>query len=406
MSVIVSIDHETGDLSQYTGNSTDSGDLSVAAEAALAGTNYGMKLVIDDTNNLYAYKDITSNTSGKARLRFYIDPNSITMANADELEVFASYRTASFTVGVRLMYVKFNYTTAGGYAIRAAIIDDGGVANLTSSYAITDAPHYVEVYLQRASSAVASDGSLQLWIDGVSKQTVTGIDNYDRFAGYVRTVLGAYTLDSGTSGTLYLDELVVNDDGSAIPLTIVGNATLIGSGTEIGIGLNNSFGTTLMLVLSDINGDGQLEIVSQSTLSGSSNLTAEIIRILLESGAFTGSGGLSSIPQLIVYASSGLSADGALDSDALQQLLAELSLHGTGNISSGSMSLIFDSGVLSGTGDILVIVDLVQQIIYGCIALFDLLLHDVIISDDGSIITTTVSVNSIYTVDISEGLCS
>jgi hypothetical protein len=37
MSIIINIDHETGDLTQYTSTVTDSGDLSVAVGAALAG---------------------------------------------------------------------------------------------------------------------------------------------------------------------------------------------------------------------------------------------------------------------------------------------------------------------------------------------------------------------------------
>lgn len=41
LGTIININHETGDLSQYTNTVTDSSDLSVTAPAALAGTSYG-----------------------------------------------------------------------------------------------------------------------------------------------------------------------------------------------------------------------------------------------------------------------------------------------------------------------------------------------------------------------------
>jgi hypothetical protein len=57
---------------------------------------------------------------------------------------------------------------------------------------------------------------MQLWIDGASKQTITGIDNYDRFVNSFYFQFGAVYISTTASGTLYMDELVINDDGSEI----------------------------------------------------------------------------------------------------------------------------------------------------------------------------------------------
>lgn len=211
MTTIIDIDHETGDLTQYTSTVTDSGDLSVAAGAALAGTGYGLSLVLDDNVAIYGAKALVAgDTSGKLRWRFYIDPNGLTMANND---VFIN--TNAYGTSVAVAVANLLYTTVGGYQIRVDIYNDAG-ALTSANYAITDAPHYVEIYLIRATNSTSSDGSIQTWIDGASQGTISNIDNYDRFADFKTVYFGASGVDTGTRGVFYLDELIVNNDGSEI----------------------------------------------------------------------------------------------------------------------------------------------------------------------------------------------
>ena len=67
MSVIVDINHEVGDLTEYTATQTDSGDLSVTAGAALVGT-YGLSVLIDGAGDIYGEYNLGSNnTSGQYR---------------------------------------------------------------------------------------------------------------------------------------------------------------------------------------------------------------------------------------------------------------------------------------------------------------------------------------------------
>lgn len=215
MTVVIDIDHETGDLSQYTSTATDSGDLSVSDTAALAGTGYGLSCLIDDTTVIYGQKDLGSpNTAGKVRARCYIDPNTLTMANTNDI-AFLLIRSATTT----RISVWLRYATVGGYQIYAVGTGDAG-SQTSSNYNITDAPHYVEVYMTRAANSTSADGTFTLWVDGVEKFTVT-YDNYDAFPSFQVVRMGAAAdIDAGTSGTFYLDELIVNDDGSEIgPVT-------------------------------------------------------------------------------------------------------------------------------------------------------------------------------------------
>lgn len=225
MSVIIEINLET-DLSEFTSTVTDSGDLAWSNDAtaqAVAGTSGAMSCLIDDTTAIYGQKSVSENTSGKLRARFYVDPNTLTMANNNRFLLLFAFSSATYICNVDL-----SYATGVGYRTSITIYNDAGAGSYSADYAITDAPHYIEMYLIRSTNATSNDGSMALWVDGTLKETITGIDNYDRFNNFNIVQLGAVSsIDSGTSGTFYLDELVVNDDGSEIgpvssdtPLTV------------------------------------------------------------------------------------------------------------------------------------------------------------------------------------------
>lgn len=97
MSVIASINLETGDLSQFTSTSGD--DISASADAKLIGTNYGLKIVLDDATADYGVIGSLSNTSGKLRIRFYFHLNSMTMANADAFDLLMFYNSSAARLG-------------------------------------------------------------------------------------------------------------------------------------------------------------------------------------------------------------------------------------------------------------------------------------------------------------------
>jgi hypothetical protein len=209
MSEIVVIHLET-DLNEFTSTVTDGGDLSQSAGAALAGTSGGMSVLIDDTTAIYGTKTVYT-TAGKLRYRFYVDVNTLTMANNDNFWIFRASGSPGDTSVIKLYKVGSNYQLVFQYVADAGNVD-------TAKQTITDEPHYIEAYLVRAATDVSADGTSQWWIDGTSiGSQITGIDNYHQFANVTSIKLGAVAgIDAGTSGTFYLDELVVNDDGGVI----------------------------------------------------------------------------------------------------------------------------------------------------------------------------------------------
>jgi len=226
MSVIITIDVEENDLTDFTTTSTGGGDLSVQDYAALAGTNYGVSFVINDTGTLYAFKEISPNTSGVFRARVYFDPNNISMGDNEEFTFFL-LREGSY--GDYVAAISLYHSDLGGYKVRPVAYNDASGNGFTGnlSYSITDDPHYFEIIVTRASTDSASDGSAEFWIDGVSKVSASDIDNYDTFSNFGMVYFIALGLDANTSGEFYMDECVVNDDGSEIgPLSglIAGSA--------------------------------------------------------------------------------------------------------------------------------------------------------------------------------------
>jgi hypothetical protein len=188
---------ESGNLSAWTSDSIDKGDLSVSAAAALAGSR-GIEAVIDDNNNLYV-RDDSPNSELRYRARFYFDPNAIKMASGNKHYIFKAFAGKSTEV----MQMEFGQTS-GAYQVRASLLNDGSTWKYTDWLTISDGSHFIELDWRAASGAGANNGGLTLWIDGVQQADLTGVDNDTRRIDRIR--LGALSgVDSGTRGTYYFD---------------------------------------------------------------------------------------------------------------------------------------------------------------------------------------------------------
>ena len=184
-------------LAGWSGSSNGGGDLSVSPSAALAGSN-GLQLVINDTTAMYVTDD-SPNAEPRYRVRFYFDPNSISMGNGDAHILFRGMNSAS-AVGVRL---EFGFSS-GTYQIRAAIVNDSASWTSTNWVPLSDAPHAIEFDWRAATAAGANNGGLTLWVDGAQQADLTGVDNDTWRLDRVR--LGALAdVDAGTNGTYYFD---------------------------------------------------------------------------------------------------------------------------------------------------------------------------------------------------------
>ena len=188
---------ESGNISAWTSNSVDGGDLSVSTAAALSGSR-GIQAVFDDNNSLYV-RDDSPNAELRYRARFYFDPNTIQMTSGNKHFIFKGFVGASTEV----LQIEFGQTS-GAYQVRASLLNDGSTWTYTNWFNISDASHVIEFDWRAASGAGANNGGLTLWIDGVQKADLSGVDNDTRRIDRIR--LGALSgVDSGTRGTYYFD---------------------------------------------------------------------------------------------------------------------------------------------------------------------------------------------------------
>lgn len=207
---IFEITHNGGDLSEYTTTQIGSGpSLVVSTAAALKGAK-GLAVTVGSDGIVYGEKDFTW-ASQYLRARFYIDPNSFTMATSDNFYVLW-LKTAG---GQSSAYVRIERSSTQ-YKVYAGMRDDIGNYADTSRYQITDASHYVEVEFKRAANSSSVDGTTKLYIDGTLQETVSSQDVFD-VNRPTKCYLGAVNgLDPGTSGTFYLDDLVLRDSSTII----------------------------------------------------------------------------------------------------------------------------------------------------------------------------------------------
>ena len=196
---------EGGTTAAWSSETDTENDLTVTEAAALHGT-YGLAVLIDNTTSMYL-QDNTPTDEARYRARFYLDPNGISMPNASAISILKAQTAAASGC----FYVRLVYYTVTGYKLFCSIRNDAGTFVDTATFAITDAPHCVEVDFIAAVNA----GSIELIIDGVLKETKGSIDNDTKLIGTV--LFGAIeTIAANTAGTFYLDDFASNNDGSEI----------------------------------------------------------------------------------------------------------------------------------------------------------------------------------------------
>lgn len=209
MSILVDINHEAGNLNEW---SSITGSPSATSGAALATSDYGMNTPLGSDN--YGAFTFTDNTTGIFRCRFYFNLNSFTMTTGQTF-----YFMAALANGTNFARVRIYYNGGTDWVLQIQAVNDAGGTNSVSHTIDYNTAYYLEFEITRASSSSASDGTNYAWLNGTSIGTpVTNIDNYDRFNLVDEVRLGSlHSWSNPTiSGTIYLDEIIANDDGSEI----------------------------------------------------------------------------------------------------------------------------------------------------------------------------------------------
>ncbi len=194
---------ESGDMSAWSSAATDGMDLIVSAGAALDGTNQGLQARVNDTNSLFV-RDDTPAAETRYRARFYLDPDGF-----DPGETSGQHRVrvlmAQDRLNQRLVTIVLR-RLGGQYSVMGRVRLKNGSRMDTPFIDISDAPHAIELDWQRAGSVDTSEGTFELFVEGTSVATLSGLDNGDAAVDYVR--MGVFAAKAGASGFPYFDEFV------------------------------------------------------------------------------------------------------------------------------------------------------------------------------------------------------
>lgn len=127
------------------------------------------------------------------RVRFYFNPNSISMASGDYAYLLQGHDVSNKVI----LFIQF-YRNSAGYQVRVRAHDSVLANYVNTPYiAITNAVHFLEVDW-------ANNGNVTFWVDGIQKASLTGLNNSTYAMQSVR--LGApYISAAGMSGTYYID---------------------------------------------------------------------------------------------------------------------------------------------------------------------------------------------------------
>jgi hypothetical protein len=178
--------------------SGNAGTLNVTGDAAYVGL-YGLEVVVDDTSDTYV-QDNTPNHETRYRARFYVRLNPLTMAVADEFDLFTAFSFDGVTKVLRLS-VYFD-----GADLRLRYVAMDGVTETVpgAGIVLADGWRSVEIDWQASTAPGADDGFLDLWVDGQPQTGLTGLANDGLSVGSVRWGAVA-ALDAGTGGSCFLD---------------------------------------------------------------------------------------------------------------------------------------------------------------------------------------------------------
>lgn len=203
------IDHEEGDFSDYDSVPPDAGlDLTIV-QPGLAVTDNALKVHLLDTDDHYGKKHVDWRTDD-LRVGLHLDLREIDYGSPTDYFQVWSLRNAASDIRAALYLAN----DPSNRVFWASVVDDTGLVRSLPLTQTSDNPH-IETHIRRASSASASDGIFEMFVNGVSIASLTDLDLYDLDRPSELRV-GPQDAVGTFSGSFLIDEIVVRDDTTSI----------------------------------------------------------------------------------------------------------------------------------------------------------------------------------------------
>jgi hypothetical protein len=187
-----------------------SSSVNVQESARLAG-EYGMVVVLDDTDHAYV-EDDSPTAEARYRVRFYVRLTDLNLLENEEFVHFAAF-DATDTSHLEVLIRRLSGETNPRVRLRTR---DGGGWTYTGSIPLAPGWHAIEIDFT-AELGGSNNGSVEWWIDGMQQAGLTGLDNESSAIDYVRWgAVGG--IDAGIYGALQVDDFASYRTGQKIGL--------------------------------------------------------------------------------------------------------------------------------------------------------------------------------------------
>ena len=198
----------SGNMAAWGSSVTGGGALSVTAAANMEGAGFGLQA--DGFADPIYVQDDTPNNEGHYRSRIYINRNTYALTlNGREVPVLIGYKAGSPAKEVVSVLLR---RQDPDYQIVVSTQRDDGTYARTTAGTLAAGPHFVEIDWRRATAPGANNGSVELFVDGVSIQNLGGLDSDTQGIDFARLgTFGQRGLSGARqtpTGTLFLDGFV------------------------------------------------------------------------------------------------------------------------------------------------------------------------------------------------------
>ena len=171
----------------------------IIATAALEG-DWGGAFTLDGAGTEISGVDNLPNAETTFALEFMLDPNSLTMTHID---TFRFINAPSPGPGSFAFIADFRKSGAE-YRFQVKGRNDAGALEALDDVVLVDGPNLIRIEWEAASAPGANDGIIEVFLEGVSQDSITTLDNDQHNITSIQ--FGPSSgIDAGTSGTFYID---------------------------------------------------------------------------------------------------------------------------------------------------------------------------------------------------------
>jgi hypothetical protein len=242
---------ETGDLSEWDSTVTSGGGTIGVSGAAANEGSYGQYSTISSGATSYGKKEYDNKS--EIRCGFWFNPNSVTMGDGESFGIATGTGNSDYRIGLE--------RSGSDYEIYVGVENDSSTfeycpTNATLRSYGTSGWHWVEYHVKRSTGPGDDNGFGKVWIDVVDASAdaeITGVNDDTKDHDDIQ--MGAIAgVDAGTSGTIYFDYVMGNDDGTAIGPPFLPVSASDSVSTSESVGMNVVAGDTRQVNVSDSAG--------------------------------------------------------------------------------------------------------------------------------------------------------